>query len=245
MNHLFLIGGGWRSEVFTETYSRFLQKATINGHRKISIIVAEEAGADLHTQFLRFFEAFESIGLKPDEVSEIFVSGKNPLTKEKLLAANPTGIFVCGGLTPAYFAGLCLDKTWLEYLSENNIPYCGFSAGAAIAANKAIIGGWRREIGNQILEITNENASEDLDILEMKDGLDLVQFAVDVHATQWGTLSRLIHAIDANLAETGWAIDEDTMLEIANGKISIYGRGNAYFIKKIGGRTFVEIFNSL
>lgn len=244
MTKTFLIGGGWNAETFPQTYGRFLAFATNNGEGRIAIIVAEEPGADSHAQFLRFLEPFETVGLNSDEAFEIVVSSENFLTKETLAEIKPTGIFVCGGLTPAYFDALCSDKNWLDYLTENEIPYCGFSAGASIASEKAIIGGWRREVKNKIVQVADENAGEDLDLLEVKNGLGLVNFAVDVHATQWGTLSRLIHTIDAKFSDEGWAIDENTMLEISENKIKIYGAGNAYQLRRQNGEITIAVFQS-
>ena len=244
MTKIFLIGGGWRDETFSQTYGRFLQAATRNGERRIAIIVAEEDGADSHAQFLRFFGAFETAGLNSAESFEIIVSAKNPLSKETFAEIKPTGIFVCGGLTPAYFDALCLDKVWLAYLTENEIPYGGFSAGASVASKNAIIGGWRREMENKSVQITDENAGEDLDLLDVRNGLGLVDFAVDVHATQWGTLSRLVHTIDAKLADEGWAIDENTMLESDGENIQIFGAGNAYLIKRENSKITIDIFQS-
>ena len=77
-----------------------------------------------------------------------------------------------------------------------------------------------------------------------KNGLGLVDFAVDVHATQWGTLSRLVHTIDAKLADEGWAIDENTMLEIGGKNIQVFGAGNAYRIKRQNGKITIDIFQS-
>ena len=239
---VFLIGGGWREETFSQTYGHFLEAATENNKRRIAIIVAEETGANSHEQFLRFFRAFESVGLIFSDAFEVIVSAENPLTTEKLAEIKPTGIFVCGGLTPAYHDALCRDKSWLEYLFENKIPYCGFSAGASVASEKAIIGGWRREINNQIIEIADKNAGEDLDLLEVRSGLKLVPFTVDVHATQWGTLSRLIHSIDAGFAHEGWAIDENTMLKIYENNISVHGAGSAYRVRWLERHLTIEIF---
>jgi cyanophycinase len=229
---VYLIGGGWRAETFPQTYGRFLRAATENNKSRIAIVVAEEEGADSHAHFLRFSSAFESVGLGSADAFKTIVSAKNPLTSDRLAAIKPTGIFVCGGLTPVFYDSLCLNKTWLEYLSENRIPYCGFSAGAAIAAENAIVGGWRREIGNLTVEIADENASEDLDLLDVRQGLGLTAFAVDVHATQWGTLTRLAHAAAAGLVREGWAIDENTMLQATGETISIRGAGNAYRIRR-------------
>lgn len=242
---VFLIGGGWRAETFSQTYGRFLEAATRNAKRRIAIVVAEETGSNAEEQFLRFRGAFAAVGLNPADAAGLIVSADEPLTAEKLIAAQPTGIFVCGGLTPTYYDALCRrDKSWLDYLSENKIPYCGFSAGASVAAERAIIGGWRRKINNRIVEAANENAGEDLDFLDVRAGLGLVPFAIDVHATQWGTLSRFIHAIDANLISRGWAIDENTMLEIIEGEGKIYGAGNAYCVRRQSGKITVDIFQA-
>jgi cyanophycinase len=242
---VFLIGGGWRAEFFPETYGRFLEAAGRGGESRIAIIVAEEEGADPHVQFWRFFEEFAAVGLKTAETEKVIVSAENALTKKSLAEIKPTGVFVCGGLTPAYFESLCLEKSWLEYLSENRLPYCGFSAGAAIASKKAVIGGWRRDFGGRLVQIADENAGEDLDLLTVENGLGLVDFSVDVYAAQWGTLSRLAHAIDARFADEGWAIDEDTMLEAdVGGKIEIFGAGSAYRIRRSDGRCELEIFQA-
>ena len=241
---VYLIGGGWLAETFPQTYGRFLDAAAERDQRRIAIIVAAETNGDAPEQFFRFFKAFESVGLDSAEAFCLTVSAENPLTWEKLAEIKPTGVFVCGGLTPAYHAALCVEKSWLAYLTENQIPYCGFSAGASVSAEKAIIGGWRRVTDGQTVEIANENAGEDLDLLQVCDGLGLVRFAVDVHATQWGTLSRLVHAIDANFAEEGWAIDENTLLQIDGGKVQIFGAGNAYRINRENGCIRIKVFQS-
>lgn len=241
---VFLIGGGWNAETFSETFGRFISSATRNGERRIALIIAEEPGADAHELFSRFFEAFDYLGLTLSEAVEVVVSKENFLTKEKLDRINPTGIFVCGGLTPAYSDALCVNKNWLEYLFENEIPYCGFSAGASIAAGKAIIGGWQRKIENKIVQIADENAGEDLDLLTVENGLGLIDFSVDVHATEWGTLSRLIHAVDSGMCDEGFAIDENTMLEIIDGKIKVFGAGNVYRVARKADDITIEIFQS-
>lgn len=229
---VFLIGGGWNAETFSETFGRFISVSTRNGERRIAIVIAEEPEINSHEIFSRFFVAFDYLGLTLSETVEVIVSKEKFLTKEKLDEIKPTGIFVCGGLTPAYFDALCIDKNWLTYLTENEIPYCGFSAGASIASSKAIIGGWQREIENKIVQIADENAGEDLDLLAVENGLGLVDFSVDVHATQWGTLSRLIHAVDSRMCDEGFAIDENTLLEISDGKIKVFGAGNVYQVAR-------------
>ena len=81
------------------------------------------------------------------------------------------------------------------------MPYLGFSAGAAIAAERALVGGWR--IGG--VAVSPEEASEGLDELTVAPGIGLVDVAIDVHVAQWGTLSRLVAAVEAGLVEGGLA----------------------------------------
>ncbi|HLM01078.1 MAG TPA: hypothetical protein VK400_08465, partial [Pyrinomonadaceae bacterium] len=109
---------------------------------------------------------------------------------------------------------------------------------------RAIIGGWRRKINNRVVEIADENAGEDLDFLDVRQGLGLVPFAIDVHATQWGTLSRLVHAVDAKLAPEGWAIDENTMLEIEENGVCVSGAGSAYFVRRENEKITVDVFQA-
>jgi cyanophycinase len=86
------------------------------------------------------------------------------------------GVFVGGGSTPDYQEALA------AWRAPADLPFAGFSAGAAVAAAHAIVGGWR--LGER--EVCAEEAGEDLDQLAVRDGLGLVPFAVDVHATPVG-----------------------------------------------------------
>ena len=61
-------------------------------------------------------------------------------------------------------------------------------------------------------------------------GLGLVPFGVDVHAAQWGTLGRLIHAVEAGLVAEGWALDEGALL--AGGEV--HGPGAAWHVRPDG-----------
>ena len=76
-------------------------------------------------------------GWHADATVAVTVTAARPLVLETLRAHAPTGILVCGGLTPLYQRAVCADPSWLEYLRERHIPYAGFSAGAAIAARSA------------------------------------------------------------------------------------------------------------
>ena len=73
-----------------------------------------------------------------------------------------------------------------------------------------------------------EEAGEDLDELSVRDGLGLVDFAVDVHASQWGTVTRLLHAVSAGLVSEGVAVDEHTALEVDGDRWTVHGSGSVY-----------------
>lgn len=241
---VFLLGGGWQADIFPLTYGPFLEAATHTGRRQIAIVVAEEPEGNPHERFLQSRGAFESLGLAPDAAIPLIVSAAAPLTQAALVQAAPTGIFVCGGLTPAYYAGLCADKSWCAYLHTQQLPYAGFSAGAMIAASQAIVGGWQRVVNDRAITIADEQASEDLDLLDIRPGLGLVPFAVDVHASQAGTLTRLLHTVDQGTSDAGWALDEDTMLSIVDDQLRIHGQGNAYRVQLHQGHMVVDIFQA-
>ncbi|MGZ4271450.1 MAG: Type 1 glutamine amidotransferase-like domain-containing protein [Solirubrobacteraceae bacterium] len=159
----------------------------------------------------------------------------------RCLAAPPTaadlngaaGVFVAGGLTPAYQEALA------GWRAPAHLPYCGFSAGAAIAAHRAIVGGWRRG-GRPVLD---EDFAEGLDEIEVRDGLGVVEFAVDVHAAQWGTLSRLIAAVSAGLVDEGYAIDEGTVLVADGPEPRVAGLGHAWRVRTHVGNTVVSVLH--
>jgi cyanophycinase len=241
---VFLIGGGWRADAFSQTYGPFLEAAGQAGRCRIAIVVAEEPDVDPHQRFLQSRGVFESIGLAPEAAVPLIVSAAAPLTLAALAQAAPSGMLVCGGLTPAYYDALCLDRGWCDYLHSQQIAYAGFSAGAMIAAAQAIIGGWQRAIDGRVIAIADEGVGEDIDLLDIRPGLGLVPFAVDVHASQAGTLTRLLHSVDQGAADAGWAIDEDTMLASVDGQLRVFGHGSAYRVQRHDGHLTADIFQA-
>ena len=145
--------------------------------------------------------------------------------------AGAAGVFVGGGATPGYQQALA------GWRAPADLPFAGFSAGAAVAAARAIVGGWR--LGGR--DVCAEEAGEELEELAVRDGLGLVPFAVDVHATQWGTLTRLVHAVGAGLVEEGWAIDEGTVLVVDDGSVRVEGLGSAYRVAPRDGGVVVSV----
>src|SRR6478735_7340765 len=103
------------------------------------------------------------------------------------------------------------------------MPYAGFSAGAAIAGSHAVIGGWRLDG----VPVCPEDSNEDLDAVAVVEGIGLVSGAVDVHAAQWGNLSRAVAVVAAGLAPSAVAIDEGTRLGPGG---RVVGAGNVWHV---------------
>lgn len=227
---VFLIGGGWQNQ--EETIGRFVKAITVNKKRKIALILLNDSDANSEEVATKYLDAFSALGVTQKEMEIVWISQDKPLLIGSLEQISPTGIFIGGGTTPLYQDILCQNSNWVEYILKRNLPYCGFSAGAAIAAEKALIGGWKLQVGNQAIPVVDEECSEDLEWLTVKKGLKLVPFSVDVHASQWGNLSRIIHGVEQQLLTTGWAIDENTLMQVDGRKIQVWGSGQVYRIER-------------
>jgi cyanophycinase len=227
MAPVFLIGGGRDGDAVRAGHAGFV-RAAAGG--PIVALALEEGDA---TDTQRWIGALRHAGAA--DVCAVVVSPGRPPAASDL--AGVTGVYVAGGWTPGYQETLvaAAGTGWLP----RGLPYAGFSAGAAIAAASAIVGGFRREDDGRAVCV--EEAGEDLEALTVRPGLGLVPFAVDVHATQWGTLTRLAHAVDAGLVDGGWAIDEGTALVAGDGPLRVEGLGSAYRIARDGERLSVTV----
>jgi cyanophycinase len=200
----------------------------VNAVCNLALVIAEPTPEQASESFAAYREIFTSLPIAPTTIHPVFVSATTPLRRMHLESLQPTGVFICGGSTPLYHQALCLDTAWTTYLAHAHIPYGGTSAGAAIASQTAIVGGWQATRNAKTRAMLFEGASEGLDALTVRDGLGLVPFAIEVHASQMGTLTRLIHAVDLGLVPEGWAIDENTLLHVDDHHLNIYGQGHVY-----------------
>jgi cyanophycinase len=237
---VFLIGGGWDGSVADVVHGPFLRAAAAAGSRVRSraghaprilcVVVDEGDGAE---QFARYDVALRKAGpctpvpsLVP--VGEPFGAGALP--------EDVDGVLVCGGLTPAYQEAFA-DGSGLSssLLAERGVPYAGFSAGAAVAARDAVVGGWLVDG----VAVCPPDAAEDLEEIELRPGLGLVPFGVDVHAAQWGTSGRLIAVVAGGRLAHGVAIDENTLVEVGggtgDGRARVAGLGRAHSVRPAPG----------
>jgi cyanophycinase len=217
MTPVFLIGGGRTDDAVRASHTPFVEAT--HGGPIVAIVLDEGDGTDV----ARWTAALALAGA--GEVVALVVSPARPPRAQDTSGA--AGVFVAGGWTPGYQEALAAGEPgWLA----PGVPYAGFSAGAAIAAGTTIVGGWL--LGG--VAVCSEEAGEDLGELETRPGLGLVPFAVDVHATQWGTVTRLVHAVGARLVSDGWAVDEGTVLVVEDGTTRVAGVGSAYRVERAG-----------
>ncbi len=220
---VYLVGGGWLPEAREAVYGPFLRAA---GVAPIVACVVLDDG-DGHAQFARWAGALTAAGRCSPE--PVLVPEGAVLDVAALGDAD--AVLVCGGLTPAYASTLApVGAQLTAWLDDGDRPYAGFSAGAAVAAQTAVVGGWLSDG----VPICPEDAAEDLDELSCVAGLGLLPFAVDVHAAQWGTLARLVEVVRRGDVTEGIAIDENTMLEMRDGHVLVHGLGRAHRVRRAG-----------
>src|SRR4051812_10024914 len=136
----FLIGGGRDTAAHAATHGPFVAASTRRSPGALIVAyVLDEGDA---TDPGRWADTLRGAGAP--EVRCVVVSPGRPPRAADLEDAG--GIYVAGGLTPGYRDVLTADLAWLEAAREAGLPYAGFSAGAAIAAERAVVGGWRASL---------------------------------------------------------------------------------------------------
>ena len=203
---VFLIGGGWSDERAADMFGGFITAAAARADGRLPRVALVVMGTD--DESLEYHEKYvHALGLvQGHELVIERVAEGEPL--DPAVLDDIDGLFVGGGPTPEYHASLAPSYDAIRELVSGGLPYAGFSAGAAIAATTAIVGGWLIDG----VAVCPEDSNEELDPVTVVDGIGLVGGAVDVHATQWGNLTRLVAAVEAGLVAHGVAIDECTTL---------------------------------
>jgi cyanophycinase len=221
----FLIGGGWGAPVVHEPFLRAASDSAGSAPR-IACVIVDEGDGD------RQFACYDAVLRSAADCAPVPVLVPIGGRFDIEVVSDVDGLLVCGGLTPAYqdaFAD-CLDRL-PGLLAERRVPYAGFSAGAALAARSAVVGGWLLDG----VPVCPEDTAEDLDEIAVREGLGLVPFAVDAHAAQWGTLPRLIAAVTRHRLPHGVAVDENTLVEVAaDGHAHVSGLGRAHSVRPTG-----------
>ncbi|WP_245981401.1 Type 1 glutamine amidotransferase-like domain-containing protein [Frondihabitans australicus] len=223
-----LVGGGWSAES-TEVYELFVAEAATRAARvgrdvpRIAVLIVVEDDVPSEEFRTGYPAMLASVGPCEPLVHE--VDGGEAF--DTVVLSDIDALLVAGGMTPAYFDAVMPIVDQVRLLVADGLPYLGFSAGAMIAADTAILGGYM--IGG--VEVCPADAAEDLDEVTLVQGLGLVDLAIDVHAAQWGTLTRLIAATEAGMVTGGVAIDENTVLVVGEGALAVIGSGSVWRVE--------------
>jgi cyanophycinase len=228
---IFLAGAGPDPVAFPEVFDVFAQEVSRNagaGPARVAVVVHDRGGNPAG----RLAEYVEPLRARLPFAAEEVLLGLDRAI-DPAVFDGVHGVVVGGGLTPAYFDGLKGARAGLLRSVAGGASYLGFSAGAMVAPARALIGGYRVDG----VEVCGEECSEGLDALDIRDGLDLAPFAVDVHAAQAGTLGRAIGAVTAGLAARAVAIDEGTAIVLPGPGAEDYeviGSGSCWDIRGNG-----------
>jgi hypothetical protein len=232
-----LVGGGWPIEDDGAVYRPFFEEVTAHAEAAgklegahLAIVLVRDG--DASERYAELVGAYEQLA----KIAPVAVLSPENVPIDAAVFAAVDGIVVWGGLTPAYRASLEPAFGEIRRLVASGVPYLGFSAGAAIAAERAIVGGWKIDG----VEVGTESASEDLEQLTVAEGIGLIDLAVDVHAVQWGSVSRLIAAVEAGAVDGGVAIDEHTALIVSDGPLRVVGRGSVWKVTPDSGSVRVS-----
>ncbi|MGX5696587.1 Type 1 glutamine amidotransferase-like domain-containing protein [Agromyces soli] len=222
-----LVGGGWPAEGDSAVFGRFVgeaaRRAVAAGRAepRIAVVAVRDGDAEAHAAKL---VAVASAASGAGAVAAVITAVGHGAAVPQSAFADVDGVIVGGGNAPAYRDALEPRFGELRRLVAGGTPYLGFSAGAMIAAERAVIGG--RAIGG--VTVSPESGDQGLDEVTVAPGIGLVDVAIDVHVAQWGALSRLVAAVEAGIAEGGLGIDEDTVLIVGEGGLEVQGRGSVW-----------------
>ena len=101
MCRIFLHGGGDDVASRRETFGQFVAAMMVGETGKLALVLEEEETAVFESQ-QAYSTIFTSIGFPADNIAPIYATKTNPLTYEMLVHIAPSGLFVCGGVTPSY-----------------------------------------------------------------------------------------------------------------------------------------------
>lgn len=235
-----LVGGGWDGASSHQVYGRFLSEAVARSDgsaRVVVLLVVEQPGSQEANTFVD--RVCSVVGTTASVELDMSVIAEGERFSADVLA-RADGILVGGGRTPAYRDAVKTIEGELRRLVAGGLPYLGYSAGAAIASEHALIGGWR--IGD--VPVGSPDIAEGLEDVTVAQGIGIVDLTVEAHAAQWGTLARLIAATEAGIVDGGLAIDENTVLVVAEGGLVVDGIGSVWSVRAGDGGVFVRTLAS-
>jgi cyanophycinase len=223
-----LIGGGWDVPAHSDCLRPFFAAAAARSAAatpRIAVVLVDEGDGGGWGE--RWTGLLQGAGSLEPLLLEVPLGGG--LDPSRL--ADVDGIFVCGGLTPAYPEVLAPSSATIrDLVLAEGVPYAGCSAGAAVAARHAVVGGYLED-GRVVCP---PDSAEDLDDVTVVAGLGLVDELVDVHASSWGTLPRLATALRRFPGTSGVGLDEDTAWHVTDAGTEVLGRNAVHLLDVTG-----------
>lgn len=236
-----LVGGGrsedYAGDVYVEFIAEAAARASVAGREVARIGVVLVGGGD---DVQAYADSYRDQLLRTAKCEPVITSIAEGEALDSAVLGGIDALLVGGGHTPSYLTAIAPLVDEIRLLVADGLPYLGFSAGAMIAADQAIVGGWKVDG----VEVSAEETGEDLDEVTIAEGLGLVDLAVDVHAAQWGTLSRLVAATEAGLVDGGVAIDEFTVLIVGDGELRVAGFGSVWKVTNEPNGVLVGTFGA-
>ena len=224
-----LIGGGWELPAQVNCLRPFVDAVTSRADGRaprVPFVWVDEGDGTIWSE--RWMTLVAEVGNVDGVDVAVPISGALDVTRLQ----GSHGLFVCGGLTPAYADALAPVADELRRMVvEDGLPYAGSSAGAAVASRHAVVGGYLA--GDRV--VCPSDAAEDLDEVTVVSGLGLLDEMVDVHASAWGTLPRLAAAMSmAPDVEAGLGLDEDTAWHVTDDRTQVLGRNAVHRLERDG-----------
>ena len=220
-----MLVGGARTEALCPLVDRFarLVAARAGASPRVAVIVAAAQPSLVLAEAERLLGGrFELVPL----VAQLAADGSGEVELgfdgHELLAVD--GVVVADGAAGPLLGAIAHRAGDLRRRVHEGMPYCGVGAGAAIAADRALVGG--HEIGGVGVapETTDPGGPE----LVLAEGLGLVDLTIVPHAAQHGRVGLAVAAIEAGLVDRAVAIDDDTALAVGEGGLEILGAGTVW-----------------
>ncbi|MFC4140233.1 MULTISPECIES: Type 1 glutamine amidotransferase-like domain-containing protein [unclassified Microbacterium] len=227
-----LVGGGFGRAAFAPFTAEAVAAAPEGQPPVVAVVTVREGGGTGHAHDL--IDAISADGAAALDIRLVALAETDVV--DPAVFDGVHAIVIGGGLTPAYHSALEPSYERIRKAVGSGTPYLGFSAGAMIAAERAILGGWL--IGG--VPVVPDETAEDLDEITVVPGIGLVDVSVDVHVAQWGTLARLIAATESGATDGGVGLDESTTLIAGADGLRIAGEGSVWRVSPAEGGVIVS-----
>lgn len=230
---LFLLGGGRLEAAFVRTLWPLVRAAGKPTQRRIAVVVPRHAALSDEDAIELARAPLQLFKMRCADLPVLMACADDPLTAERLAALEPTAVMLASAPAPACHAALCTNLSWTAALVALSLPCAAVGSAAMMMSEHAIIGGSKLGLRHADVSTCVAWCADGLEYVTLRPGAARVPFTIEVHATQRGSLTRLQHAVAEGLVESGWAVDEDTVLQVDDDGLQVHGFGHAYRVLRL------------